>query len=77
MTLSLKPGTSWDDAYGRARAIAPEAFDADRINNLIGGEWQKVGSPGDHVTPVDGTPIQGPPRIDHATAVAAVSQAAN
>ncbi len=77
MTLSLKPGTSWDDAYGRARAIAPEAFDADRINNLIGGEWQKVGDPGDHVTPVDGTPIQGPPRIDHATAVAAVSQAAN
>ena len=75
--LTLKPGTSWDDAYGRARAIAPEAFDADRILNLIGGEWQKVGDPGEHVTPVDGTPIQGPPRIDHDTAVAAVAQAAN
>ena len=38
MTLALKPGTSWADAYGRARALAPEAFDADRILNLIGGD---------------------------------------
>ena len=77
MTLSLKPGTSWTDVYGRARAAAPEAFESDRIRNLIGGEWQLVGEPGDHVTPLDGSPIQGPPRVDHATAVAAVSQAAN
>lgn len=76
MTLQLKPGTSWDDALARARAIAPEAFDADRLRNLVGGEWQRVGDPGEHVTPVDGSPIQGPPRVDHATAVAAVEHAA-
>jgi acyl-CoA reductase-like NAD-dependent aldehyde dehydrogenase len=76
MTLSLKPGTSWSEVYDRARAAAPEAFDADRILNLIGGEWKRIGTPGEHVTPVDGTPIQGPPRIDHDDAVTAVAQAA-
>jgi acyl-CoA reductase-like NAD-dependent aldehyde dehydrogenase len=76
VSLSLKPGTSWDDAYGRARAVAPEAFESDRILNLIGGEWRKIGSPGSHVTPIDGTPIQGPPRVDHDTAVTAIAQAA-
>ncbi len=76
MTLILKPGTSWSEVYGRASAIAPEAFDADRILNLAGGEWKRIGSPGEHVTPVDGTPIQGPPRIDHDDAVTAVAQAA-
>ena len=46
MTLSLKPGTSWADVYARARAIAPEAFDADRILNLLGGEWRRTGVTG-------------------------------
>ena len=77
MTLSLKPGTSWNDVYAMARAAAPEAFDADRILNLAGGEWRRSGTPGQHVTPVDGTPIQGPPRIDHDDAVAAVVHAAD
>ena len=76
MSLILKPGTSWADVYGRARAAAPEAFDADRILNLAGGEWKRLGSPGEHVTPIDGSPIQGPPRIDHDDAVTAVAQAA-
>src|SRR4051794_27437950 len=77
MTLSLKPGTSWADVYARARAAAPEAFDEDRILNLAGGAWKRIGSPGEHVTPVDGSPIQGPPRIDHDDAVTAVAQAAD
>jgi len=77
MILQLKPGTAWDDVYSRARAAAPEAFDADRIRNLIGGEWTRSGSPGEHITPVDGSPIQGPPRIDHADAVRAVALAAD
>ena len=77
VTLSLKPGTSWADVYARARAAAPEAFDEDRILNLAGGEWKRIGSPGEHVTPVDGSLIQGPPRIDHDDAVTAVSQAAD
>jgi len=55
--------------------VAPEAFEPDRILNLIGGDWARVGRPGDHVTPVDGSPIQGPPRVDRATAEQAVRDA--
>ncbi len=73
--MQLKQGTSWDEAYARARSAAPEAFDADRILNLHGGEWRRSGEPGEHVTPVDGTPVQGPPRISHDDAVAAVRHA--
>lgn len=75
MTLQLKPGTTWDEVYARARAAAPEAFDADRILNLHGGEWQRSGEPGRHVNPVDGRAIQGPPRISHDEAVEAVKHA--
>jgi acyl-CoA reductase-like NAD-dependent aldehyde dehydrogenase len=76
MTLQLKPGTAWDDVYARARRAAPEAFEADRILNLAGGEWKRIGDAGEHITPVDGSAIQGPPRIDHDDAVTAVAQAA-
>jgi len=76
MTLQIKLGTTWDEVYARARAAAPEAFDADRILNLTGGDWQRSGTPGQHVTPVDGTPIQGPPRLDRDEAEAAVAHAA-
>ena len=75
MTLQLKPGTSWDEVYARARSAAPEAFDAERILNLHGGEWRRSGEPGEHVNPVDGKPIQGPPRISHDDAVEAVKHA--
>ena len=75
MTLQLKPGTSWWETYARCVQVAPEAFDSDRLRNLIRGEWRRVGMPGDHVTPVDGTPIPGPPRVDYDEAVAAVATA--
>ncbi len=74
-TLRVKRGYSWPETYARCLATAPEAFEPDRIHNLIGGEWRRVGTPGHHVTPVDMTPIQGPPRVDHDTAVAAVEAA--
>ncbi len=77
MTLQVKPGTSWDELYARAMAAAPEAFDADRILNLVAGEWQRSGTPGEHVTPVDGTSIYGPPRLSHDEAAAAVAAAAD
>jgi hypothetical protein len=77
MPLSLKPGTSWDEVYTRACAVAPEAFEGDRILNLLGGEWQRIGRPGDHVTPVDGSRIPGPSRVGHDQAVAAVSLASD
>ena len=55
MTLQIKPGTTWVEVYDRARAAAPEAFDADRILNLTGGDWQRSGTAGDHSSPIDGT----------------------
>ncbi len=73
--LQLKPGTSWSETYARCVAEAPEAFESDRLLNLFDGRWQRVGRPGYHVNPVDGSPIQGPPQIDQATAVAAVDAA--
>jgi acyl-CoA reductase-like NAD-dependent aldehyde dehydrogenase len=75
MSLQVKPGTSWDEVYARACAAAPEAFEPDRILNLTGGEWRRIGSPGDHVNPVDGQPIQGPPRVSHDEAAEAVAHA--
>lgn len=76
MTLHVKKGTDWDSVYAQARNHAPEAFDADRINNLVMGKWLSVGVPADHVNPVDQNSIQGPPKIDHQTAIDAVSDAA-
>jgi acyl-CoA reductase-like NAD-dependent aldehyde dehydrogenase len=72
MALSLKPGTSWWETYGRCTQVAPEAFDSDRLRNLTRGEWRRIGIPGDHVNAVDGTPIPGPPLVDYDEAVAAV-----
>ena len=73
VTLALKPGTSWWETYARCVSVAPEAFDSDRLRNLTRGEWRRVGIPGDHVSPVDGSPIPGPPQVDYDEAVAAVS----
>jgi acyl-CoA reductase-like NAD-dependent aldehyde dehydrogenase len=75
MSLILKPGTSWWETYARCVGVAPEAFDSDRVRNLVRGEWRRVGVPGDAVTPVDGTPIPGPPRVDHDEATAAIGHA--
>jgi len=71
MSLQLKPGTSWWETYGRCAREAPEAFDSDRLRNLTRGEWRRIGIPGDHVNSVDGTPIPGPPFVDHDEAMAA------
>ncbi|MER5639898.1 aldehyde dehydrogenase family protein [Kitasatospora sp. NPDC002227] len=59
----LKPGTSWSETYARCVRAAPEAFADDRLLNLVRGEWRPVGTPGEHSTPLDGTPIPGPPRV--------------
>jgi acyl-CoA reductase-like NAD-dependent aldehyde dehydrogenase len=77
MGLVLKAGTSWWETYTRCVQVAPEAFDSDRLRNLVQGEWRRVGTPGDHVTPVDGTPIPGPPRVSHDEALAAIAFAAD
>jgi acyl-CoA reductase-like NAD-dependent aldehyde dehydrogenase len=73
--LQLKPGCSWAETYARCVSVAPEAFESDRIRNLLHGKWQRVGVPGHHVTPVDLSPIQGPPRVERAVAASAVEHA--
>ena len=44
--LQLKPGTSWSETYARCVVGGARGVRADRILNLIGGEWQRVGRPG-------------------------------
>ncbi|GGO82578.1 aldehyde dehydrogenase family protein [Wenjunlia tyrosinilytica] len=74
--LILKPGTAWSDAYARCREVAPEAFDADhQVRNLWNGTWHRDGRPSPATSPVDGTAITGPPRLDTAAALDAVRAA--
>jgi hypothetical protein len=73
--LQLKPGCSWAETYARCVSVAPEAFESDRIRNLLHGEWQRVGVPGHHVTPIDLSPISGPPRVERDLATSAVEHA--
>jgi len=75
MALQLKPGTSWHATYARCASVAPEAFDSDRLRNLTRGEWRRVGVSGEHRSPVDGSGIQGPPRVNPEEAEAAVRAA--
>ncbi|MEV6105594.1 aldehyde dehydrogenase family protein [Streptomyces sp. NPDC051940] len=72
---TLKAGTSWHDAWQRCLAVAPEAFRDDRVLNLWDGTWHADGSPLPAGSPVDGSPIAGPPRLDAATAQQAVRAA--
>ncbi|MGY0019827.1 aldehyde dehydrogenase family protein [Streptomyces sp. YJ-C3] len=72
MATTLKAGTSWDDAWRRCLAVAPEAFRDDRVLNLWDGAWQADGRALPATTPVDGSPIAGPPRLDADTAHQAV-----
>ncbi|MGP3999750.1 aldehyde dehydrogenase family protein [Streptomyces sp. 8N706] len=74
-TLILKPGTAWSDAWQRCLAVAPEAFRDDRVLNLWNGTWQADGRPLPATSPVDGSPIAGPPRLDAPTAQSAVRAA--
>ncbi len=50
--------------YARAMALAPGAFEQDRINNLWGGEWQRVGTPHNAISSIDGSAIIGPSMLD-------------
>ncbi|MFE0043874.1 aldehyde dehydrogenase family protein [Streptomyces albireticuli] len=70
--LTLKPGTEWATTWQRCLVAAPEAFRGERVLNLWNGTWRPDGRPLPATTPVDGTPIAGPPRLDAATAHRAV-----
>ncbi|MGC2998614.1 aldehyde dehydrogenase family protein [Streptomyces sp. G35A] len=74
-TLTLKSGTSWSDAWQRCLTVAPEAFRDDRVLNHWNAAWQADGRALPAVSPVDGTPVAGPPRLDRVTARRAVRAA--
>jgi acyl-CoA reductase-like NAD-dependent aldehyde dehydrogenase len=76
MSLILKPGTDWAEAYARCVAVAPEAFHDDRVLNLWGGRWRRDGDPVPATSPVDGTVIAGPPFLGVDEASSAVAAAA-
>ena len=52
-SLHVKPGTEWAAVLGRAAEVAPEAFGADRLFNLIDGSWRPNGDTEVMVSPVD------------------------
>src|SRR5215212_6014677 len=72
----VRLGASWEDVYARCRQIAPEAFERDRVRNLWGGDWQLAGNPTEATSPVDGSPIAGPPMLQLEQALQAVAAAA-
>jgi acyl-CoA reductase-like NAD-dependent aldehyde dehydrogenase len=75
MPHALKPGTSWAEVYGRCVAVAPEAFHPDRVLNLWNGQWHRDGIVVEATSPIDGTPIAGPPFVQPGEARAAVTGA--
>ncbi|MCX6527260.1 MAG: aldehyde dehydrogenase family protein [Actinobacteria bacterium] len=75
MGLSIKTGTAWSDVFSRAQTIAPEAFESDRICNLVNGDWLKIGDTSPHASPLDGTLIPGPPLLTGEQASDAMSGA--
>ncbi len=76
MKRSLKLGTDFSSIYAKARAVAPEAFDESSIRNLIGGEWQVLGTVISHITPVDQSEIIGPSMLSLDQTMTAVKKAA-
>lgn len=74
-SLHLKAGHSFLDAFASAREVAPDAFGADRLANLWGGQWHVEGQPLAATSPVDGSGIVGPPMLDAAGAQTAMDAA--
>jgi acyl-CoA reductase-like NAD-dependent aldehyde dehydrogenase len=74
--LHVRRGAGWEQAYARCCLVAPEAFAADRVRNLWGGEWQLAGSPAAAASPVDGGAIMGPPMLGLGQGLEAVAAAA-
>jgi acyl-CoA reductase-like NAD-dependent aldehyde dehydrogenase len=72
----VRQGARWEDAYARCLQVAPEAFEPDRVRNLWNGEWQRAGDPVEATSPVDASPIAGPPMLQLDEALAAVAAAA-
>jgi hypothetical protein len=56
--------------------VAPEAFEPDRVRNLWDQQWRLAGTPTQATSPVDGSPIMGPPMLQLGQGLEAVAAAA-
>ncbi|TNC28923.1 aldehyde dehydrogenase family protein [Amycolatopsis alkalitolerans] len=75
--MIIKPGTEWESVYSRCRSVAPEAFGGERLRNFWGGRWRSEGTPTETTSPIDGTVITGPPRLETVDAKRAVRASLN
>ncbi|WP_236788677.1 aldehyde dehydrogenase family protein [Amycolatopsis sp. GM8] len=75
--MIIKPGTEWESVYSQCRSVAPEAFADDRLLNFWGGRWRLEGTPTETTSPIDGTVLTGPPRLDATDAQRAVRASLN
>jgi acyl-CoA reductase-like NAD-dependent aldehyde dehydrogenase len=75
MTLRIADGADWSDVFGRAVAAAPDAFDGDRLRNVIDGRWQALGRDQQLVSPVDGGVLATSLWLSSGQCAAAVHQA--
>ena len=75
MSRKLKAGTDFQSIFAKARSVAPEAFDETSIRNLIGGNWQVLGTAISHHSPVDNSEIIGPSMLTLNQTEEAVRQA--
>jgi acyl-CoA reductase-like NAD-dependent aldehyde dehydrogenase len=75
--LIVKPGTEWSTVYGRCQDLAPEAFHDDRLLSFWGGRWRLEGLPTTAISPVDGSVLTGPPRLELVDATRAVRAGLN
>lgn len=63
MNYMMKDGLDCAVTFARCLALAPEAFRDDRVLNLWGGAWVEDDIAVSATSPIDGTPLAGPPMI--------------
>jgi acyl-CoA reductase-like NAD-dependent aldehyde dehydrogenase len=74
--LHVPAFASWEAVLAASSALAPGAFDGNRLRNLHEGRWQPTGTPSPVTSPVDGTVLARLPKLDGQVALSAVHSAA-
>jgi len=74
--LHVPAFATWDAVLTASTALAPSAFDGNRMRNLHEGRWQATGTPTPVTSPVDGTTLAQLPKLDSQVALSAVHAAA-
>ena len=74
--LHVPAFATWRAVLAASAALAPGAFDGNRLRNLHEGRWQPTGTPSPVTSPVDGTVLAQLPKLDGQVALSAVHAAA-